>query len=367
MQKKVLVVQKYIAHFRIPVFQKLQESDEFDFLFLSATSTYAPKSMDSLEKSKLPYEELKFFSLKRFIFLSGINPKKRKADIVLLEGSLNILSNLPFMLKCRLQKIPVVLWTKGLRQNRQPRRGLNRLYEKCIHALASRFVVYGQMSRDDLISKGIPSEKIFVAQNTVKVDHLLSLPNKNDQLEGKPLVFGYMGRLDADKQVLSIIKAFQLFLQKSESRDHQLLIAGSGPEQQNLERYVKDQNLLESVHFLGRVPDEEVASFFDKIHVYTSFAAHGLGIIEAMAAAKVILITPEFGPETEGIIHMETGFVSELIDKNSFVTIMVNMDKNRKILNSVSKSARLVCQSDYTLISMVSGLEQALNMNFSHD
>ena len=353
MKKNILVIQKYIAPFRIPVFQELNKCDDHSFTFLSATSTFAPKCMADVTASGINHSELKLAKFSRYLWLYGVNPKKRNANVVILESSLNILSNPFLMIKCKLLGIPVILWTKGMRQNRQPRKGLNRLYEKFCFSLASKYIVYGKSSKDDLLSKKIPAEKIYVAQNTVKTDHLLSLPNTNDRLGEKALTFGYMGRLEADKNVLSIIKSFQKFIAKDSNADHKLVIAGAGPEKARLEKYVEEYKLNSHVSFLGRVPDSEVTDFFQKIDVYLSYSAHGLGIIEAMAAAKVILITPEFGPETEGIIHLKTGIISDDLNEVSFTDSMNFINSHRDELFNLPQNARSYCQKYFSLSSMI--------------
>lgn len=329
--KRIALVQRSVSHFRVPVINELTKNSARSWLLLTGKGEGIKKGYSGLDGASAVEMEMEFINVRRlgeYSWISGLNLVRRKVDALVLEGSLSILSNIPLLLWCRLNSIPVVLWTKGMRQNRKKRRGLNRLYEKVVFSLVSRFIVYGRLSVDDLMEKGIPREEIFVAQNSIDTDCILARQfgsnNKREPSEESDvLTFGYMGRLCPDKNVEFIIDAFAEFLKEADACvDSRLLIAGGGANRDLLLRQVDERNLNGKVTFMGVIPIGEEATFFSQTDVYLSVRSHGLGIIEAMAYGLAVLITPEEGPEAENVIDKHTGLISRDATLTEFINSM---------------------------------------------
>jgi glycosyltransferase involved in cell wall biosynthesis len=99
------------------------------------------------------------------------------------------------------------------------------------------------------------------------------------------LRLGYLGQLDRRKRVALLILAV---LESKE--DWQVQIAGTGPEEARLKRLAQNDS---RIHFLGRIPDTQLSSFYNSIDVLvfpTWIEGYGLPIVEAMACGRPVVV-----------------------------------------------------------------------------
>ncbi len=103
-------------------------------------------------------------------------------------------------------------------------------------------------------------------------------------LQGKDLVYGFLGRFGKEKGILEILQIFN-------KNNKHLVIAGNGPFKSQVENYCLSNALFT---YLGELKPEDIYLFFNKIDVLIipSFEEAGpLVGIEAMAAGKLIVST----------------------------------------------------------------------------
>ena len=90
-----------------------------------------------------------------------------------------------------------------------------------------------------------------------------------------------VGRLEEYKGVQYVIRAL------SELPEYDLLVAGSGPYQEELERIAREEGVSDRVEFLGYVDDEQLPGLYAGADVYVTlseFEAYGMTVAEALAA-----------------------------------------------------------------------------------
>jgi glycosyltransferase involved in cell wall biosynthesis len=228
-------------------------------------------------------------------------------------------------------------------------------------------IVYGQGSADYYQNLGYPSEQIFLAQNTVDVNEIVKdIPNaraKAEQLRGRlgigrSIVFGYFGRLVAQKKIEMIIEAFSLA--KARGLQGRLLIAGDGPERQKLELIANKSSASKFIRFCGKVSVEEQNAYLQLLDVFVSAYSAGLGVLEAMAHGKIVVTTPEARPETELIEDGVSGIITrdfsvESITEGLFTA--VNSLRNNKI----GKQANKIVLHKATIENMVEKFDSAVD------
>ncbi|TES93090.1 MAG: glycosyltransferase family 1 protein, partial [Candidatus Cloacimonadota bacterium] len=108
------------------------------------------------------------------------------------------------------------------------------------------------------------------------------------KLKGKKVLF--LGRLDARKGLRQLLPTFNLIRKEM---DAHLIVAGAGPEKPKYEHFVKKNSLTDYVHFLGFIPNEELASVYRSCDIYCSPAlggeTFGIVLIEAMASGVPVV------------------------------------------------------------------------------
>ncbi len=119
--------------------------------------------------------------------------------------------------------------------------------------------------------------------------------------ENNRIVF-CIARMVARKNIRRIIESMPKVLESVP--DAILLLGGSGPEKEDLEKCVADLNLKSKVHFLGRIPDADMAAYYNMADIYVlpSFSTpkdiEGFGIVFLEAGACE---TPVIGSTSGGI------------------------------------------------------------------
>jgi glycosyltransferase involved in cell wall biosynthesis len=146
---------------------------------------------------------------------------------------------------------------------------------KCKH-----IVTISKETKADLVRLfDVPENKITVLY-----------PGIREDLEPKEswhprFTIGYLGQLDHRKRVHLLIKAF-----KAANINAELLIAGTGPDEQKLKELAGADNRIK---FLGFVPDDKICDFYNSIDLFcfpTACEGFGLPIVEAMACEKPVLV-----------------------------------------------------------------------------
>jgi glycosyltransferase involved in cell wall biosynthesis len=124
-------------------------------------------------------------------------------------------------------------------------------------------------------------------------------------------VFLYAGRLEADKNVSQIIRAFK----ELHTSGSTLVIAGDGSERSTLEEVSGGHGIL----FLGSVPRTEMASLINAADATVLFSDEGLSsfALEALACGVPVITTPS--GDLPALIHRgENGYLvtnsAELVD-----------------------------------------------------
>jgi glycosyltransferase involved in cell wall biosynthesis len=118
------------------------------------------------------------------------------------------------------------------------------------------------------------------------------------------------GRLEFHKGFDLLIEAFA----KLEKKNLKLLIAGNGLELESLSKQVSELKLEERIVFLGRINQDEIASYASKalLNVIPSRREpFGIVVLEALAAKKILVATnvggiPEILDERFGILVQPT-------------------------------------------------------------
>ena len=158
------------------------------------------------------------------------------------------------------------------------------------------------------------------------------------QPENKENIISFVGRLEKDKNVSELL---EIISETEIPHDWKLQIIGDGIERTKLEKFVKDKNLTNIVHFIGTKTTDEISKLLDKskIFVLTSLK-EGLPtvLIEAMFSSN-ILISYNCNHGPSDIINENNGFLIPMHDKNLF------REKLESVLKSPEKLSDMITTS----------------------
>ncbi len=140
---------------------------------------------------------------------------------------------------------------------------------------------------------------------------------KAEKSKDSPIIVGCVARLVWQKDHLTLLKAFRIFVSKFTNA--QLLIVGDGPLRNDLERKCKDLGMEEKVNFVGKVDD--VFRYLKNMDIFvlpSSTEGFGLALLEAMSA-NISVIASDIPARSEVLsgngLLFKTGDHLELSEK----------------------------------------------------
>lgn len=119
----------------------------------------------------------------------------------------------------------------------------------------------------------------------------------------------YIGRVDYEKSIDVVLKAFALATQKIPTAE--LLIIGDGADKSRLEKLVTELNLENHVRFLGRILPPELYALYHTGNVFVTASkteTQGIVLIEA-AASGLPLVAVDAGAVKEICQNNKNGFL----------------------------------------------------------
>jgi len=161
----------------------------------------------------------------------------------------------------------------------------------------------------------------------------------------------FIGRLEGRKGVKYLLRAYRELAARR--KDVQLYIAGSGPDEEKLRMYVKE-NEISRVTFLGFITDQDKIHHLHRADVFSSPATRGesfgIVLLEAMAAGAPIVAGDNIGYLS---VMKDTGSISlvnpkDTVDFSRRLEIMAFNEDIRSVWLKWSKE--YVKQFDYPKI-----------------
>lgn len=149
----------------------------------------------------------------------------------------------------------------------------------------------------------------------------------------------YVGRLDKEKGVHTLLKAFKNVVAKFPNE--QLIIAGSGSEKMALEKYVVTNN-IQNVQFLGTQNRDELRNLYSKakfiIIPSEILESYGNVILESFAFNKTVIISNLLGIAKE-VESSKSGLIFPFRDVEKLEQAIEKLLVDEKLKNELAANA----------------------------
>jgi glycosyltransferase involved in cell wall biosynthesis len=217
----------------------------------------------------LNYCSWAFFASIRALFLSF----QKKFDVILVHEPSPITQGFPAIVVKKIQKIPLHFWVLDLWPESLTSAG--GIHNKYVLSLFTNVVKYIYNNSDKILisSKGFAAS--ILAKGNYN-DKLIYFPNwaEDSILQGnldypipdlpKGFKIIFAGNIGVSQDVDSIIRAALILKEKT---DIHFVFIGDGRSKVYHEEFVIENNLNQTVHFLGRFPIDAMKSFFSHADV----------------------------------------------------------------------------------------------------
>jgi len=344
--------------YKVPMFERLQELPQIKLeLFVGdKPPPLAPVSGD--------FSNIKHVALKNYIYtIFGITIvfqnffKKidlKNYDFVILPEGVFFLSNYLIMFFCKIKNIPVGLYSHGYNHQRN-KSTLSKLLEfvrGIVHRRCDFIIVYSKKGYSHVnINNKVPSEKIFLALNTLDVEDIqkrsdkfsIDDTNKCRQSFGiKPedFLIAFVGRIEKEKNPLWAIELIQHLLDKTYSPH--LFFIGDGSELDIIKNFLRGcpNHVQSRIHFLGRLSVKDVDLYLKSSDVSVMPGMTGLAVVHSFALGVPYITTniETHSPEIEYLQHNINGVIVEN-NKESFFNGVEMLANNIPMRKSMGNEA----------------------------
>ncbi len=180
--------------------------------------------------------------------------------------------------------------------------------------LVDAHVDYTEEAYEIFGSYGVPKEKVFIIYNSPDTDLILADKAKiegiNTVLPENPLRLLHVGRLVKWKRVDMLINVFKQLL--SQFPTAELVIVGTGPEEQSLKNQAITLGIEQNVVFTGGVYEMTMlGQYFNASLVYVLAGMGGLSINDALCFDKPIVCAVADGTEKKLVRDGYNGYIFE--------------------------------------------------------
>lgn len=300
------------------------------------TSLDCDKEVISLNKSQKHLIWWYPLALIRAIF------KLRKVDMVHIGDG--VLARMGRCLKFFTKK-PVVITVHGL-DVVWPKKWYQKFFVSKLKKLDKIFCV-SEHTKQECKKRGVPEKKLAVIPNGV-------FPKKFESEEkfdfGDKKVLLTVGRLVPRKGVFWFIKEVVPKL----SPEYLYLVAGTGEQQKEISKYVKEHALADQVRMMGYVPDENLGKLLNSADIFVmpnikvEGDREGFGIVALEAGSQGL---PVIGANIEGIKDAiqdgKNGYLVESGKPEAFIKKIDSLSK-REDLDDIKEGIKKYTREHYS-------------------
>ena len=176
---------------------------------------------------------------------------------------------------------------------------------------------------------------------TYFIPNIIGEPFENQpeiNFEKKENLISFVGRLDREKNVISLL---EIFKEANIPSDWKLQIIGDGNEKNNLEKFVEENQLKNRVIFHGTKNSNEILELLrkSKIFGFTSLKeAFGNVLVEAIFCGNVVISYDcNYGPSD--IINENIGFLINLNNQKAFKTALEKLINDKSRMNKMAQDS----------------------------
>lgn len=262
------------------------------------------------------------------------------------------------------RRVPFYIWNGGVEHPFRPESGLKRTLRRWLVARAAGCIAYGSKAREYLIRLGAKPETVQIGLNTVDTGFFSRETEKvRRSVVAHPekkhlLTIGYLSARKNMMQLLRIMKSLTALRQ-----DVVLDIVGDGDQRKELERFVSENALTDSVVFHGYQQREQLPPLMAASSLFlfqTDFDIWGLVLNEAMAAGLPVICSPHAGAAHDLIREGETGFIRDFSDPDAMARLIHELLDDPERLERIGASAAGYISRFATLEQSATGFLKAL-------
>ena len=301
--KEVCVVQTVLADYRVRFHENvMQLLPGVSYRVLCGEDCFDPatRTAESGRALVVPVRN-RYGWGRRFLWQQGAWGKTRRAEIVVLNFNLRILSNYPVLWWRYLRGRPTLLWghTEG-------RGSASRRWRFLQTYFCDGFIAYTEEQRRRLASAH-PRLRVFAAPNACLGNEDCLVTESEDGSQPGNIL--YVGRLVPAKKPDLLLRAFASGVENGMlAEETRLEMVGSGPMESTLRELADSLGILDRIIWHGHVGDvDRLRECYGRALVAVSPGYVGLSAMQAFGFGVPMIVARE-EPHSPEVAVCETGF-----------------------------------------------------------
>ncbi len=273
--------------------------------------------------------------------------RKEKPEIIMIHGFM-----FPFQLL--MLQLFVRKTTKLIIQHHAEKpfeNRIKRLFQKIAHSRAGAFMFASKKLADAYLKYNIIKDNHKIHE-VMEGSTLFSAKDKTEarkQLNIKEgLTFLWVGRLDANKDPFTVIKALHTF--KEAGNPFKLyMIYGTNELEKEIKNYITTNHLQEHIIMIGEIPHAELENWYNAADYFIAgshYEGSGIALCEAMACGCIPIVTsiPSFIQMTDngklGVLF-KPGNTEELFQKLVSLHLINNAEMSNAVVSHFNEELSL--------------------------
>ena len=309
---RVVIVQRRMTHYRIPLFESVREKLDaagVELVVVFGDATVAEqKKADSGKLDWGTYVPCRY-GLAGNVCWQDFRPVIRDADLVVVTQENRLILNHWLLLFPR--KFKMAFWGHGANLQSHARRGFKEKFKRWTTSRVDWWFGYTQMTAELVLPTGFPATRITVLNNTVDATEMQrqrqAVTLQKTQQFRATLGLGtgpigiFVGSLYADKRLGFLLQAAALIQQRIP--DFKLLIVGDGPERNKVSSWCA---LHPWSKWVGAQLGEDKVAHIALADVMLNPGLVGLGILDSFICG-VPMLTTNCGVHSPEIAYLDNG------------------------------------------------------------
>ena len=362
MRRRILFLHNYLLWYRIPLFTKLHERHDVQFL-LTREKKETLKDFPGTEP--LRFRFFPHFTLfgKYSLAWPLVSPLLFTPCDIIMAADQHVFDTYLAFFIAKLRRKKFLIWSETFDWPRDPKSHLLTPLVRFISKHADGCIALGSKALDYFLLSGTPPGRLFYAPDTSNTYAVTPQPLPLD-LKGKKVIL-YLGRIVRYKGLDILVKAFAQ-LQK-ERKDAVLLIAGDGEFKPEVEQLIRDLNLRD-VHFLGYATEKTKGFYYSLADVFvlpSTFRDYdadcwGLVLNEAMALGAPVISTNAVGGAFDLIKDGKNGFRVSHGNVSALHQALTTILGDDTLRAQMGKESQKIINEKFTYDKMARGFQDAI-------
>ncbi len=271
----------------------------------------------------------------------------------------------------KLLRIPSISTCHGFISNDRNLRIYNKLDVLGLR-FANEIIAVSEEIREELIKAGISKGRVIVIQNAVdwNMSDRIFLENRRKtrklyDIGGEEILIGYVGRLSEEKGLRYLIEAVSEL--KKFGLEVRIVIIGEGPGRSEIERWVMERGISNSVIFAGFQRD--IKKWLPSIDIFvlpSLTEGTPIALLEAMAAGLPV-VASAVGGIPEVVNSGKNGILIPPANPGELVNALLTVSKNDRLRKSLSKVAKETIRKRFGVEKWITKIENTYTELLSGD